>query len=127
VVIEALSDVVPFETLVSGLGVERDARQNPVFQTALTLEPQLASPARDWSFQLMETDVSDTMGSAKFDISIEFDERPEGHLAGRLFFSTDLFDRDTAHQMARCWCRLLDVVAAAPELPMVGHDLLTPD
>ena len=127
VVIEALSDVVPFETLVAGLGVPRDPRNNPLFQTALVVEPPLTSPADDWSLHQMESDVSDAVGSTKFDINIELDERPEGHVAGRFHFSTDLFDRETAHEMARHWCRLLEVVAAAPELPMTEHDLVTPE
>jgi amino acid adenylation domain-containing protein len=127
VVTEALSDAVPFETLVSGLGVARDVRSNPLFQTSLVLEPPLTSPADDWSLHLMETDVRDTLGSSKFDISIELDERPEGHVAGRFFFSTDLFDRETARKMLLHWCRLLEFVAAAPEIPMGHHDLVTPD
>jgi amino acid adenylation domain-containing protein len=125
VVTDALSDVVPFETLVTALGVPRDPRNNPLFQTVLTLEPPTTSSADDWSLHLMQSDVNNAVGSAKFDISIELDERPEGHVAGRLFFSTDLFDRATAHEMARHWCRLLDVVAAAPQLPMAEHDLVT--
>jgi amino acid adenylation domain-containing protein len=127
VVTEALSDAVPFENLVSGLGVARDVRSNPLFQTSLVLEPPLTSPADDWSLHLMETDVRDALGSSKFDISIELDERPEGYVAGRLFFSTDLFDRETAREMMLHWCRLLEFVAAAPELPMGQHDLVTPD
>jgi amino acid adenylation domain-containing protein len=125
VVIEALGDVVPFETLVAGLEVPRDPRHNPLFQTALAFEPPLTSMADDWSLHLMESDVSDAVGSAKFDISIELDERPEGHIAGRFFFSTDLFDRETAREMASHLCRLLDVVAAAPDIPMAEHDLVT--
>jgi amino acid adenylation domain-containing protein len=127
VVTEALSDAVPFETLVAGLGVERDPRSNPLFQTTLVLEPPLTSPADDWSLHLMETDVRDAVGSSKFDISIELDERPEGHVAGRFFFSTDLFDRETADQMLLHWRHLLEVVAAAPEIPMGQHDLVTTD
>ena len=127
VVTEALSDVVPFDTLVAGLGVPQDPRNNPLIQTALLFQPPLTSPADDWSLQVMESDVLDAKGSTKFDISIELDERPEGHLAGRLFFSTDLFERETADAMALHWVRLLDVVAAAPGIPMAEHDLVTPD
>ena len=127
VITEALSDAVPFETLVAGLDVERDLRSNPLFQTSLVLEPPLTSPADDWSLHLMETDVRDAVGSSKFDISIELDERPEGHLAGRLFFSTDVFDRETACEMLSHWCRLLEVVASAPEMPMAEHDSVTKD
>ena len=125
VITEALSDVVPFETLVAGLGVPRDLRSNPLFQTALVLEPPLTSPADDWSLHVMGSDVRDAVGSSKFDLSIELDERPEGHLAGGFVFSTDLFDRETAREMALHWRRLLDAVAAAPELPMAEHDLVT--
>ena len=75
----------------------------------------------------MESDVRDAVGSSKFDISIELDERPEGHLAGGFVFSADLFDRETAREMALHWCRLLDAVAAAPGIPMAEHDLVTPD
>jgi amino acid adenylation domain-containing protein len=127
VVADALNDVVPFETLVAALGVSRNPGSNPLFQTALALQPPLSSPADDWSLNLVESDVSDAVGSSKFDISIELDERPEGHVAGRLFFSADLFDRETARAMTLQWCRLLDVVAAEPEMPMAEHDLVTPD
>jgi len=126
VVTEALSDVVPFNTLVAGLGLPRDPRNNPVFQTALLFEPP-PTPADDWSLQMMEPDLRDAVGWAKFDISIELDERPEGHVAGGFVFSTDLFDRETAREMASHWRRLLDVVAAAPGIPMAEHDLVTPD
>ena len=126
VVIDALGDVVPFQTLVTGLGVSPDASNNPLFQTAMVLEPPPASPAEDWSLQLMESEVHDAVGSTKFDINIELDERPEGHIEGRFFFSTDLFDRETAREMASHWRRLVDAVAAAPQIPMADHDLVTP-
>ncbi len=125
-VTEALSDVVPFETLVSDLGVPRDPRNHPLFQTALLFQPTPMSRADDWSLQLMDSDVRDAVGSAKFDISIELDERPEGHVSGGLVFSTDLFDRQTAREMASHWGRVLDAFAAAPETPMADHDLVTP-
>jgi amino acid adenylation domain-containing protein len=127
VVTDALSDVVPFETLVACLGVSRDPRSNPLFQAALALQPPLTASDDDWSLNMVESDVSDLLGSSKFDISIELDERPEGHVAGRLFFSSDLFDRETAREMALRWCRLLDAVAAEPEIPMAEHDLVAPD
>ena len=37
VVTEALSDVVPFDTLVAGLGVPRDPRNSPLFQTGVAI------------------------------------------------------------------------------------------
>src|SRR3984957_4091208 len=127
VVTDALNDVVPLETLLAALGVSRDPCSNPLFQTALALQPPLTSPADDWSLNLVESDLSDAVGSSMFDISIELDEGSEGHVAGRLLFNADLFDRETAREMTLHWCRLLDAVATAPEIPMAEHDLVTPD
>ena len=127
VVTEALSDAVPFDTLVAGLGVPRDPRSNTLFQTALQFQSPPTCPADDWSLQAMEADVRDAVGSAKFDISIELEERPDGQVVGGLVFSADLFDRETAREMASRWCRLLDAIAAEPGIPMADHDLVTPD
>jgi amino acid adenylation domain-containing protein len=124
VVTDAVSDAVPFATLVAELDVPRDPRNNLLFQTALMLHPPVTSPADDWSLHLQESDVLDAKGSTKFDISIELDERREGHLAGQLFFSTQLFERDTAHAMARHWVRLLQALAGAPDIPIAEHDLV---
>ena len=126
VVTEALSDAVPFDTLMDGLGVPRDPR-NSLFQTLLQFQSPLTSPPDGWSLHAMEADVRDAVGSAKFDISIELDERPDGKVLGGFTFSADLFDRETAREMASHWCRLLDAVAAEPGIPMVEHDLVTPD
>lgn len=127
VVTEALSDVVPFDTLVADLGEPRDPCNNPLFQTALVFEPSIASATDDWSLHMMESDIRDAVGSAILDISVELDERPEGHLTGGLVFSTDLLGGETAREMAVHWLRLLDAVAAAPGIPMAEHDLVTPD
>jgi amino acid adenylation domain-containing protein len=126
VITEALSDVVPFEALLCGLGVPRDPRNHPLFQTMLLFRPPPTTPADDWSLQLMDPDIRDAVGSAKFDVSIELDERPGGDVSGGLVFSTDLFHRETAREMASLWRRLLDACAAAPETPMAEHDLVTP-
>jgi amino acid adenylation domain-containing protein len=125
VVTDAVSDAVPLETLLAELGVPRDPRSTPLFQTALNLEPPMTSPADDWSLHLIEDDVGNAVGSTKFDINIELDERLEGHVAGRFFFSTDLFELATARAMAAHWVRLLQAVAGAPDIPIAQHDLVT--
>jgi amino acid adenylation domain-containing protein len=127
VVTEALSDVVPFDSLVDGLGVPRDRRNSSLFHTQLLFQPSLTIPADEWSLHAMDADVRDAVGTAKFDLSIELDERPDGRVVGGFVFSADLFDRETAREMASHWCRLLDAVAAEPGIPMGEHDLVTPD
>jgi amino acid adenylation domain-containing protein len=113
VVTEALSDPVSFDSRL--------------FPTALLFQPPLTSPADDWSLHVMESDVRDAARAATFDIRIDVDERPEGHLTGGLVFNTELFDHETAREMASHWRRLLNAVVAAPGLPMAEHDLVTPD
>jgi len=127
VVTDAVSDAVPFETLIGELAIPRDPRNNPLFQAALLLRPPVTSKGEEWSVRLVEREVIHKVASTKFDISMHLDERPEGHLTGGLFFSTDLFDPATAREMARCWVRLLDAVADAPDMPMSDHDLVTDD
>jgi amino acid adenylation domain-containing protein len=125
VVTDAVSDAVPFETLVAELGVPRNPQNNLLFQTALNLEPPMTSPTDDWSLHVMDCDVANAVGSTKFDINIELDERTERHVVGRFFFTTDLFERATARAMAAHWLRLLDAVASAPDIPIAEHDLVT--
>jgi amino acid adenylation domain-containing protein len=125
-VLDSLGDVVPFESLIRNLGISRDPRSNPLFQTMLVLEPPMIAPDAHWSVHQMESAVGDTVGAAKFDLTIELDERPEGHIDGRFIFNADLFDRATAREMARHWIRLLDTAAGDPNRPMPELDLLDP-
>jgi len=108
-------------------GVPPDPRNSLLFHTQLLFQPPLASPVDDWSLHAMDADVRDAVGSANFDISMELEERNDGQVVGGFVFSTDLFDRETARDMASHWCRLLDAIAAEPEMPMVQHDPVTPD
>jgi len=117
-VLEGLANLVPFEHLVSELDVARHPRMNPVFQTVLVLEPPMVSPAPEWSLHQMESAIGNQVGSSKFDLSLELDERPDGHLAGRFVYDSELFERGTAEQMSQHWTRFLDALAASPELPL---------
>ncbi|WP_428340890.1 non-ribosomal peptide synthetase [Mycobacterium sp.] len=126
-VAEAIADVLPFDTLVAELGVPRDPLNDNLFQTMLHFRSPVTFATGEWSLRMVDADVRDAVGSATFDISIEVEERTNGQVVGGLIFSTDLFDRETAREMASLWCRLLGAVAADPELPMAEHDLVTPE
>ena len=127
VVTDAVSDAVPFETLVGELDAPRDPRNDPLFQAALVLRPPLTAPTDEWSLHVMESEVSDAVAATKSDINIELTERPEGHITGRLFFSTELFERETAHEMTQHWRRLVEAAARQPGIAMTDHDLVTAD
>jgi amino acid adenylation domain-containing protein len=122
--LDAIGDVVPFEHLVRELGGPRDPRRNPLFQATLVLEPLMTTPDPEWSVHLMETAIANAVGQAKFDIGVELDERPDGHITGRLGYDADLFEPGTAEQMARHLVRLLDLAAADPNRPLAELDLL---
>lgn len=126
-VLDAVGDVVPFEHLVRELGVPRDPRRNPLFQATLVLEPPMSPPRPGWSMHLMETAVANGVGQAKFDLGVELDERPEGHLEGRLGYDADLFDVETATRMAAHLGELLARAAASPETPLGDLDQLRGD
>jgi len=123
-VADALDNALPFEQLLRELDVPRDPRRNPVFQAMLVLEPPILTTDPSWSLHQMETAVGDAIGHAKFDLNVELDERPEGHIAGRLIFDADLFERGTAEVMGRHWTRLLEVLADAFDAPLAALELL---
>ena len=54
------------------------------------------APDPSWSVHQMESEIGDAVGNAKLDLELELDERPEGHIAGRLIYDRDLFEAATA-------------------------------
>ncbi len=120
---------VPFERLVDELSPERDTSRTPLFEVLVTLQnagnrlPALAG--------LAASDLELPMTTAGFDLSVEFEERPDG-LRGLLNYSTDLFDAATVRRFAEHLTVLLTAVAADPTrpvdelplLPAAEHDLV---
>jgi amino acid adenylation domain-containing protein len=123
--LSALENLVPFDRLVRELNPRRDLASNPLFQAAIVLEPPVVSPDPSWSMHQMETDIGDAVGNAKFDLHLELDERPEGHIDGRLIYSSDLFERDTVRRITGHWLRLLEGVVEHPQQPISTLPLLT--
>ncbi len=109
--IDALDNAVPFERVVRETRPTRTAGTNPLFQALLVLEPPATSPSAEWSLHQMENKIANAVGVTKFDLDLELDERPEGHLAGRLAVNTSIFEPTTAARMCEHWVNLLDEVA----------------
>src|SRR5579863_1563069 len=111
VVLEAHAHAdVPFEVLVKELQPERIAGQNPFFQALLSLEPPLHLDEAGWTLSQMDVETN----TAKFDLSLELDDRPEG-LIGRFEYNTDLFDASTIERMVGHWQTMLASIVAHPE------------
>ncbi len=111
---------VPFDGLVRELHPRRDLGAHPLFQIFFSIEPPVPSFAEGWDLTQMDV----TIGTAKFDIYLELDERPEGYI-GRFMYSTDLFDAATIRRMIGHWQTLLEGAAADPDCTLARLPLLT--
>jgi amino acid adenylation domain-containing protein len=124
--LDGLDHLVPFERLVRELVPDGDSNANPIYQTMIVLEPLASMPDPSWSIHQMESEIGNAVGSAKLDLELELDERPEGHLAGRLIYDRDLFEPMTAARMAEHWQHLINAVVADPTLAISSIPTLTP-
>ena len=68
----------------------------------------------------MEGEIGEAVGTTKLDLELELDERPEGHISGRLIYDRDLFEARTAIRLADHWTRLATAAAAEPGRPLSG-------
>ncbi|RTE06428.1 amino acid adenylation domain-containing protein [Paenibacillus whitsoniae] len=119
---------VPFERLVEILNPPRSRARHPLFQIMLafqnTPEPQLPFSGVTADLRL------DTVGRAKFDLTIEFRERkladgtPDG-IDGWFEYSSDLYERATVEKLAARLQLLLEQAWAAPDKPIGLLDILT--
>ncbi len=112
---------VPFERIVDELSPDRDPSRTPLFEVLVTLQnagnglPALAG--------LTASELALPMTTAGFDLSVEFEERPDG-LRGLLNYNTDLFDAATMGRFAEHLTVLLTAVVAAPDRPVDTLPLL---
>ncbi|MBE8477047.1 non-ribosomal peptide synthetase, partial [Streptomyces justiciae] len=119
---------VPFERLVDELGVARSAARNPLFQVMLALQNV---PKAQWDLQGLAVEeippASDP--AARFDLSVALNEfhtaegEPEG-MRGGILFAADLFDEATVRALAGRLERVLEQVAADPELRLSAVEVL---
>ncbi len=126
-----LHAAVPFERLVEELAPERSLGHTPLFQVALTWQ-NVPAPRHTGAEALAFAPVELASWSAKFDLTLELAESPDG-LAGRLEHSAELWDGTSAARLAASWATLLEAAADDPflswrELPLLGagerHQLL---
>ncbi|MBD2040985.1 amino acid adenylation domain-containing protein, partial [Microcoleus sp. FACHB-672] len=111
---------VPFEQLVQALQPERSLNQNPLFQVSFVLEPPMPALESGWTLSQLDVET----GTAKLDLTLELDERPEG-LIGRFEYSTDLFDDATITRMAEHFQILLEGIVANPDQQIQKFPILT--
>jgi amino acid adenylation domain-containing protein len=106
---------LPLEAILDALHVERDPARNPLFQAALVLQN---APAHRPAMRGVGLDfVEQGGGTAKFDLTLEAFESPEG-ITGSIEYAVDLFDAGTVARMAEHFRVLLEGIAADPDAPV---------
>ncbi|WP_410658123.1 amino acid adenylation domain-containing protein [Amycolatopsis sp. lyj-112] len=117
----------PFDHLVGVLNPLRSPSRHPLFQILLLLDN--TAPARPSLTGLRAEPYPVESAFARFDLAFEFVERtgpggePRG-LAGSVEYSADLFDAESAGQWARRLVRVLEAVAADPQVRIGRVDIL---
>jgi amino acid adenylation domain-containing protein len=114
---------VPFDKLVEALAPERDPSRNPLFQVSFGLE-EASRPPLPLGPGLSLEAVSTITGTAKFDLSLTFQEVPGG-LASSIEYTADLFDAATVRRMLGHLATLLAGAVSHPEARISDLPLLT--
>ena len=118
-VLEAHAHSIPFEKLLEELRLQPGLSHTPVFQVSF----QWQKDPRDSGLELDEFEFND--GVSRFDLMVEFTERPT-HLDCRFRFSTDLFDDDTIARLATHLKILLEGIVSDPNQKISLLPLLAP-
>ncbi|WP_405858825.1 amino acid adenylation domain-containing protein [Streptomyces sp. NBC_00090] len=107
---------VPFARLVDELQPERDMSRTPLHQVAFTLHEQRLDAFALPGLTVEQYARRDRV--AKYELTLQIEEGPDGSLGGALNHATALFDRATAERMAGHLTRLLEAATADPALPV---------
>ncbi|TXJ86752.1 amino acid adenylation domain-containing protein [Streptomyces lavendulae] len=113
---------IPFERVVEAVNPVRAAGRHPLFQVMLSLQNNAVAQA---SFPGLDTrgEYPAPAETTEFDLLFDFRHVDE-EIEGRLLFARDLFDEETARNLARRIVRFAHQVAADPELRLGAVDLL---
>ncbi|MBK8021010.1 MAG: amino acid adenylation domain-containing protein [Chloroflexi bacterium] len=113
---------LPFDRLVEGLKVSRDASIHPLFQVMFVYREAQALPALP-GITLARYPID--QGVAKFDITLFAADEGE-HIALQIEYNTDLFDARTVARLLEHLRNLLDSVTARPDAPLRECAYLSP-
>ena len=114
---------VPFERLVERLRPARDLGRTPLFQVFLNMRNLADAPL---AFDGLEAErVPSPAEGAKFDLSLEVADRPEG-LWLELVADADLFAPGTVERLGRHLRELVEAVVADPERRLAAIPLSVP-
>ncbi|XVQ85648.1 amino acid adenylation domain-containing protein [Microbispora siamensis] len=119
---------VPFERLVELLNPVRSLSHHPLFQVMLTLQNLDAAEPELTGLVVRPQDAGTDAARVDLAFALEEDHAADGTPAGIegvLRYATDLFDRETAEELARRFVRLLAAAVREPDRPMDRFDVLS--
>ncbi len=111
---------VPFDRLVAELRPDRSIGRQPLFQVMFSYLMEARPALADLDLSFVEYDD----GTAKFDLSLFVGDTPRGFECG-FEYATSLFDRATVERLAEYFLRLLEGIAAEPDIPVAEQPLLS--
>ena len=113
---------LPFDRLVEELRPERNIGRNPLCQVMLTMHNAPTAIVAGAAPHGRSLDVE--TGAAGLDLAFDVWPEDEGW-AARLEYNLDLFEPETAAELAARWVGLLEAAAAAPETAIDDLPLLS--
>ncbi|WP_281356742.1 condensation domain-containing protein [Amycolatopsis anabasis] len=117
---------LPFERLLELIQPARSLSRQPLFGVMLSFYEVPEPGFSLGGLHVRSEPLERTHGKFKFDLTFQLGERRgEGGLEGALEYSADLFTPATAELFAERFARLLEAVAADPDLPLSRIDVLT--
>lgn len=118
---------LPFEKLVSELGVERDSSRHPIFQVLFTMQDAdyLRKNADSDSVCHFQPEALAALDQfAKFDLSFTVDDS-QPCLNVQVNYATSLFHAQTIEQLQGYYQNLLNYLVEAPAKRYLQHSLLS--
>jgi amino acid adenylation domain-containing protein len=112
---------VPFERLVAEMEPERSLSHAPLFQVMFSLQNTEGTPGVLPGVRMEGVEAE--LHTSKFDLSLSL-TLSAGSLRASLAYGTDLFERATVQRMLAHFGRVLEQVAADPDLRLSELDLL---
>ncbi|HEX6373985.1 MAG TPA: amino acid adenylation domain-containing protein [Longimicrobium sp.] len=112
---------LPFERLVAELQPERSLSHAPLFQVVFLMED--AAPGGEAAPGAAGRPVQTEFGTIQFDLTLSLAAHPDG-LRGTLSYAAELFDQPSMERMGAHLQRVLEQVAAAPDLPLSRVELM---
>ncbi|MBX9917697.1 MAG: amino acid adenylation domain-containing protein [Nitrosomonas sp.] len=106
---------LPFEQLVEALHPQRDLRHSPLFQVTLN-HLQLDYRLLQQCTGLQASEYALPESDGQLELRLETVESPDGYLSGHFIYAADLFDQATVERMARQYVRIVQAIAAQPEI-----------